>query len=215
MMRIVALGFQFCRAKLERNGEGGRENIGTGCCSIGIWDRLFGKNSSFFEDNFPIVLLSSNSNTSIFKVCGVLHWVHFLVMIGLKCLNIIHTQFFFLILYTLRASLLLSSSNDASADIVDDEDSFEFSPKVEFTTPLYFHITIATNIEAVASWFAQLFPYSQNIWKLLTFKCFLNDVLLETEWSKIMLIWWLVSIKCITSFSKFSFLISFFKRFPY
>ena len=32
--------------------------------------------------------------------------------------------------------LLQSSSNDASVDVVDDESSFEFSPKTEFTLNL-------------------------------------------------------------------------------
>ena len=31
--------------------------------------------------------------------------------------------------------------------------------------------------------------YSKNILKLLAFKCFLNDVLLETECSEVMLLW--------------------------
>ena len=65
-------------------------------------------------------------------------------------------------LFTLRASLLLSSSNDSSANIVDDEGSFEFPPNVEFTSSLYVHITLATNTEAAASYFALLFPICNN-----------------------------------------------------
>ena len=49
--------------------------------------------------------------------------------------------------------------------------------------------------------------------KRLLFKEFLNELLLETELSEVMLIWWYVSIKLIRSFSKFSFLMSLFKRF--
>ena len=60
----------------------------------------------------------------------------------------------------------------------------------------------------------------KNMLKLLTFKWLLSKLLLETEWSEIMLIWWLlletewseimliwwfVSIKFIKSFLKFSF----------
>ena len=41
--------------------------------------------------------------------------------------------------------------------------------------------------------------------KLLAFKWLLNELLLETEWSEIMFIWWFVSIKFIRSFLKFSF----------
>ena len=36
----------------------------------------------------------------------------------------------------IKFSSLLSSLNDASVGIVDDEDSFEFSLKAEFTSPL-------------------------------------------------------------------------------
>ena len=94
------------------------------------------------------------------------------------------------ILFTLRASLLLSSSsNDVSADISDDEGSFEFFLKAEFTSHMYIHITLAIDTEAAASCFAQLLHYFQNILKLLAFKSFLNDVLPETEFSEVMLIW--------------------------
>ena len=93
------------------------------------------------------------------------------------------------ILFTLRASLLLlSSSNDVSAHISVDEGSFEFFLKVEFTSHMYVHITLAIGTEAAASCFPQLLQYSQNILKLLAFKSFLNDVLPETEFSEVMLI---------------------------
>ena len=36
------------------------------------------------------------------------------------------------VLFTLRVSLLLSLLNDASVDIGDDEDSFQFSPEAKF-----------------------------------------------------------------------------------
>ena len=52
--------------------------------------------------------------------------------------------YFLLLLHTffpLRVSLLLPSSNDASVDVFHDESSFEFSPKAEFTSPLYVYIT--------------------------------------------------------------------------
>ena len=35
-MRIVEECFQFSRAKLDRDFEGGKEDIGIGCCSINI-----------------------------------------------------------------------------------------------------------------------------------------------------------------------------------
>ena len=46
----------------------------------------------------------------------------------------LHT-IFFPIIACKTFTLLLSSSNDASADIIDDEGSFEFSPKAQFTSP--------------------------------------------------------------------------------
>ena len=45
-------------------------------------------------------------------------------------------------------SSLLSLLNAISVDIVDDEGSFQFSPEAEFTSPLYVHITCATDTEA-------------------------------------------------------------------
>ena len=54
----------------------------------------------------------------------------------------------------MKASLLLSSSNDVSANTVDDESFFEFSPKVEFASPLYVHITLAIDTNSKASCFA-------------------------------------------------------------
>ena len=46
-------------------------------------------------------------------------------------------------LFRLTDSLLLTSSNDAFVDIVDDECSFELSPKTEFTSAFY----VATGTE--------------------------------------------------------------------
>ena len=54
----------------------------------------------------------------------------------------------------------------------------------------------------------------KNMLKLLAFKWLLNVLLLETEWSDVMLIWWFVSLKFIRSFLKKIFLICFFKRLP-
>ena len=76
---IVEERFQFSGAKLDRDSKGAREEMGMEGCGINIWDRpelkldWFGKYSLFFENNFRIFLLSRNSDTSIFKVYGVLH----------------------------------------------------------------------------------------------------------------------------------------------
>ena len=50
-------------------------------------------------------------------------------------------------LYPIFTFIVLLSLNDASVDIADDEGSFEFSPKVEVTSPLHVHITFATDTE--------------------------------------------------------------------
>ena len=58
----------------------------------------------------------------------------------------------------LTVSSLLSSLNDVSVDIADDEGSFKFSPKAEFTSHLHFHlyVTLAINRETESPHFAQL-----------------------------------------------------------
>ena len=78
-------GFQLARVKLDMNGKGGREASGMGYCSGNTWNGLelklplSRKSSSYFENNFPVFLLSGNLNTSFIKVYHVLHWVYFLV----------------------------------------------------------------------------------------------------------------------------------------
>ena len=75
-------------------------------------------------------------------------------------MNIIYIHFFSIIasktLFPLRDFLLLSSSNDVSADTVDDESSFEISRNAEFISPLHVHITYVTDTDAAASRLAQL-----------------------------------------------------------
>ena len=74
-------------------------------------------------------------------------------------MNIFHIPFisdyFQQILFTLRVSSLLFLLNDASVDIVDDEGSFQFSLKTEFTPSSYVHITLAAGIEVEAPCFTQ------------------------------------------------------------
>ena len=88
-------------------------------------------------------------------------------------------------LFTLGVSLLLSLLNDASVDIVVEEDSFQFSPEAKFTLHLCVHVTLATDTEAKS-------PYNcynvKNMLKLLPYKWFLNKLLLEAEWIEVMLI---------------------------
>ena len=45
-----------------------------------------------------------------------------------------------------------------------------------------------------------------NMLNFLAFKWILNELLFETEWLEVMLIWWFVSIKFSRSFLKFAFL---------
>ena len=59
-------------------------------------------------------------------------------------------------LFTLRASLLLSSSNDASADTADDEGSFAFSSNAELISLLHVHISYVTDTDAAALHLIQL-----------------------------------------------------------
>ena len=60
------------------------------------------------------------------------------------------------VLFTFTVSLLLSLLNDAFVSIVDDKGSFQFSPEAVFASPLYVHITLATNIETESPCFEQL-----------------------------------------------------------
>ena len=56
--------------------------------------------------------------------------------------------------------------NYASVDIVNDEGSFQVSPKAEFTSPLYVHITLAIDTESELLLTAAV----NNMLKLLAFK---------------------------------------------
>ena len=82
----VEEGFQLTRVKFERDGEGGRKAVGMGNCCIIIWDGSeleldwSKKGTLYFENNFSTFLLSGILNSSVFKVCDVLHWVNFWVM---------------------------------------------------------------------------------------------------------------------------------------
>ena len=80
------------------------------------------------------------------------------------------------VLITLRVSLLLSLLKDTSVAIGDDEDSFQFSTEVEFTSHLHVHVTFATETEVKL-------PYNcysvKNMLKLLAFKWLLNELLLQ------------------------------------
>ena len=84
--RKLKTTFIIKRSIIYRDGDRGRKTLGIGNCSINIWDgselelAWLKKKSSYFENNFPILLLSGISNTSIFKVCDILHWVNLLLM---------------------------------------------------------------------------------------------------------------------------------------
>ena len=56
-------------------------------------------------------------------------------------------------------SSLLSTLNDTSVDIVDVESSFQFFLEVEFSSPLYVHITLATDTEAESPCYVKLLQY--------------------------------------------------------
>ena len=80
-------------------------------------------------------------------------------------LNIFYISFIFYcwqqVLFKLRVSSLLSTLNDASVDIVDDQDSFQFSPEAEFTLP--FHITLVTDTEPESLCLAQLLQFKKYV----------------------------------------------------
>ena len=171
-------GFQLDSAIFYRYRKRGGEALGMESCSFGIWVEpdlelaWSKKSSSFFENNFPIFLLSGISNTSIFKIHDILHWINFLVMRILsnifcrtfcwsrKHLNIFYIRFIFyycqLVLCKLRVLALFSPLYYAFDDIVDHECSFQFSPEAEFTSPAYVHVPLATNNQAELPCFPQL-----------------------------------------------------------
>ena len=80
----VAEKFQLDSVKFDSDGEKRREAIGTGNCSINIWDGselelgLPRKSSLYFGNVFLILLSSGISNITTFKLHDVLHWVIFL-----------------------------------------------------------------------------------------------------------------------------------------
>ena len=92
-------------------------------------------------------------------------------------------------LFILKVSSLLSPLNEA-----------------EFTSYLYIHITLATDTEV--EW-----PCLTQLLKLLVSKKLFKELLFETEWSGVMLVWLFVSIKSTRTFLKFYFLISLLKQF--
>ena len=79
-------------------------------------------------------------------------------------------------LFILKVSSLLSPLNEA-----------------EFTSYLYIHITLATDTEV--EW-----PCLTQLLKLLVSKKLFKELLFETEWSGVMLVWLLVSIKSTRTF---------------
>ena len=79
--------------------------------------------------------------------------------------------------FYIKSFFITITINDASVDIGDDEDSFQFSHEAEFTSDVYVHVNFATDTEAEL-------PYNcysvKNMLKLLAFKWFLKKLLLET-----------------------------------
>ena len=128
-------------------------------------------------------------------------------------MNIFYIPFIFFyweqVLFTLRVSSLLSPLNDASGGIVDDEGFFSFLLKLNshhpntFTSPL--QQTLKQNQRASNNCYI-----AKTMMKPLTLKWPLNEFLVWTKSSEVMLIWWFVSIKFIRPILKFCF----FKWFP-
>ena len=76
-------GFQLAKVSFDKDGEGVREALGKGNCSINIWDGSelelgwSKKNSLYFKNNFSIFSLSGILNKLIFKLHNILYWVNF------------------------------------------------------------------------------------------------------------------------------------------
>ena len=68
-------------------------------------------------------------------------------------------------LFTLRASLLLLLSNDASADIADDVSSFEFSPKTDFHHPCTFTTFLQETLKQQHSASDKYYSIPKTFWK--------------------------------------------------
>ena len=217
----VEKGFQLAWVKLYKNVEEGREALGMSNRSINIWHESklelawSNKSTSYFENNFTIFLLYGISNTSIFKVRGVSHWVNLLVMKTFS--NIFRSAFCLgqLIFEYISCHLcfLLLPTNFI------------------YVKNLFIAITIKWcfcwycwwwGFFSVSSWILihNPYPFTSILWQTmkqnhrdllnrcsvknmsqsLAFKWLLNELLFGTEWSEVMLIWWFVSIKFIKSF---------------
>ena len=125
------------------------------------------------------------------------------------------------VLFTWRVSSLLSPLNDAFIDFVNKEGSFQFSPEAELISFFSVFSWSWIDITRIRSTYteeksgASYNCYSVKIMlQDVVFKRLLNELLLKTEWSEVMLIWCFISIKFIRSFLKFYFLIFLFKQFP-
>ena len=96
-----------------------------------------------------------------------------------------------------RVSSLLSPLNYASFD---NEGCFQFSPETEFTSPSHIQSALQQTLKQNhGAW--HNCNSVKTMLKLSTFKKLLNELLLETEWSEAMLMWWFVSIKFIALFN--------------
>ena len=78
MKNMMKIMLKSAKLKFYEDGEEGRKALGMANCSINIWFGLelelawSKKSSSYFENSFPIFLLSGILNRSIFKVRDVL-----------------------------------------------------------------------------------------------------------------------------------------------
>ena len=188
--------------------------------SISIWDgselelAWSKKSSSYFGNNFPRFLSSGIPNTSIFQVGDVLHWIIFLVMKTFSNIfrstfywagniwiyftshlfsiiaNKFHFDFEFLYYYHyLMMLLLILLMKRALFSIL-----LKLNSHHPYTSTSPLQQILKQNNHAFHNY------YSVKNKKLLAFNWFLNELLLETKWLEVMLIWRFVSIKLIKSF---------------
>ena len=119
------------------------------------------------------------------------------------------------VLFTSRGPSLLLPLNNAPGGIVDDEGFFSFLLKLNWHHPYTFTSPLQQTLKQNQRASHNCYSVKKTCLNMLrAFEWLLNELLLETEWSEVMLVWWFASIKFIRPFLKFPFLICFFKRFP-
>ena len=99
----------------------------------------------------------------------------------------------------IKSFFIKSSSNDTSVDIFDKEGSSENSPKAKFASPSTFTSTLEQTLKQNHRT-SKNRCIVENMLNLLAFKLLLDQLLIETECSEVMLTRLFISGKCIRFF---------------